>query len=91
MEYLYEWTKNIAFYMVVVTLALQLVPGQSFQKYIRFFVGLVLIFMLARPMLTLFGMTEEFEQLYRETKVQQEHMEREWKDDQTTRYFEEKE
>ena len=91
MEYLYEWTRNLAFYMVIITLVLQLIPGHGFQKYIRFFIGLVMIFMLARPMLKLFGIAEEFEKLYREAKVQQKQLEREWEDDQTTGYFETKE
>ena len=91
MEYLYDWTNNIAFYMVMITMVLQLVPGHSFQKYIRFFVGLVLIFMLARPVLTLFGIAEEFEQLYQETKMYEQQLEREWKDGQAAGVFKEKE
>jgi len=57
-EYIYEWMKNIAFYLVIIVVALQMVPGETYKKYIRFFAGLILILMLAGPVLKLFGMSE---------------------------------
>ncbi len=54
-DYIYEWMKNIAFYLVIVVVVLQMIPGETYKKYIRFFAGLILILMLAGPILTLFG------------------------------------
>ena len=56
--YIYEWMKNVAFYLVIIVVALQMIPGEIYKKYIRFFAGLILILMLAGPILNLFGMSE---------------------------------
>ena len=58
LEYIYEWMENIAFYLVIVEAVIQMIPGESYKKYIRFFAGLILILMLSGPILKIFGMTE---------------------------------
>ena len=58
LDYIYEWMKNIAFYMVIVVAAMQMVAGESYKKYIRFFAGMILILMLTGPILKIFGMSE---------------------------------
>ena len=55
-EYLYEWMKNIAFYMVLITAVIHILPNSDYKKYIRFFTGMVLVVMLATPLLKIFGM-----------------------------------
>lgn len=56
--YIYEWIENIAFYLVIVVTALHMIPGESYKRYIRFFVGMILILLLAGPILKLWGMSE---------------------------------
>ena len=34
--YLYEWIRNVAFYLVLVTALLHVLPRSGYQKYIRF-------------------------------------------------------
>ena len=63
-QYLYEWIQNIAFYMVLVMAAVQVLPNTGYKKYIRFFTGLVLILMLATPIFKLFGMDERLADVY---------------------------
>lgn len=58
LDYIYEWMENIAFYMVIVVAAMQMVSGESYKKYIRFFAGMILILMLTGPILKIFGMSE---------------------------------
>ena len=58
LDYIYEWMENIAFYMVIVVAAMQMVLGESYKKYIRFFAGMILILMLTGPILKIFGMSE---------------------------------
>ena len=43
LEEVYKWIQNIAVYLVVVTAMLHAVPGKDYERYIRFFSGLVLI------------------------------------------------
>lgn len=57
--YLYEWIRNVAFYLVLVTALLHVLPRSGYQKYIRFFTGLVLILLVLAPVLKLFQMEEE--------------------------------
>ena len=57
-EYLYEWLKDISFYLILVTAVTYVLPSNSYRKYIRFFTGLVLILMLLTPVLNLFRIEE---------------------------------
>ncbi len=74
-QYLYEWIGNIAFYMVMVTAVLHLLPNSDYQKYIRFFTGLVLVILLITPVLKIFGMDHQLTDLY-DSKEYQEQMKR---------------
>ena len=70
---LYEWLKDLSFYLILVTAVLYVLPSNSYRKYLRFFTGLVLIVLLITPVLNLFGMKpsvgeslmEEFEDEYK--------------------------
>lgn len=74
-QYLYEWIQNIAFYMVLVMAAVQVLPNTGYKKYIRFFTGLVLILMLATPIFKLFGMDERLADVY-DNEAYKEEIER---------------
>lgn len=63
-EAIYTWMKDIVFYLVIVTAVLEVLPGTTYQKYIRFFTGLVLMMLLLTPFLSLTGAGEVFAELY---------------------------
>ena len=63
-EYLYQWMENLAFYMVMITAVMHIIPDKGYQRYLRFFTGLVLIIMLAVPIVKLLGMESSWENLY---------------------------
>lgn len=71
-QYLYEWIQNIAFYMILVMMVIQVLPSTEYKKYIRFFTGLVLILMLAVPVLKLFGMDKSITDIYENETYQAE-------------------
>nr|WP_307998406.1 stage III sporulation protein AF [uncultured Merdimonas sp.] len=75
LQYFYEWIGNIAFYMVMVTAVLHLLPNSDYQKYIRFFTGLVLVILLITPVLKIFGMDHQLTDLY-DSREYQEQMQR---------------
>ena len=56
--FIYEWIRNIAFYMVLVTVVVQVLPNHTYKKYIRFFTGMILILLLMTPVLKLLHMKE---------------------------------
>ena len=64
--YLYEWIRNVAFYLVLVTALLHVLPRSGYPKYIRLFTGLVLILLVLAPVLKLFQMEEELRDAYRD-------------------------
>ena len=78
-ENLYAWIKNLAVFYLLFTMVLHLVPAGKYEKYVRFFMGLLLILILLIPVFTLFGKAEElgesFQLLYdkkeEERKVQE--------------------
>ncbi len=49
LESIYTWIENVAFYMVVMVATMQMIPGENYKKYVRFFVGLILIMMTIGP------------------------------------------
>lgn len=72
---IYEWIQNITVWLIVTTAVLHTIPGKDYGKYIRFFSGLVLIFLLATPILNLTGMKGEFEKLYKSSKYETQKQE----------------
>lgn len=61
----YEWIKNLAFYLVIMTAVLEVLPGDTYRKYIRFFTGLVMILLAVTPILKLTGSYGQFQAKYK--------------------------
>ena len=59
-NYLCEWIENLSMYLVIITVLFQVLPSNSYEKYVRFFAGLILILLLSGPLLKLFG-KEQFQ------------------------------
>ena len=53
LDFIYEWIQNIAFYLILITVLLHMLPDSDYKKYIRFFTGLILILLLITPVLKL--------------------------------------
>ena len=85
LEYIYQWIENIAFYLIIFTVAMQMIPNNNYKKYIQFFTGLILIIMLAGPILKIFGAEQEFQDFYKEAEFEQKVKEIE----EATKYLEE--
>lgn len=75
LESIYEWIKNIVFYLVIVTVVLEVIPGNGYKKYIQFFSGMVMILLLVTPILRLAGMEGTFTELYHSIAYEQEKQE----------------
>ncbi|MCI8292749.1 MAG: stage III sporulation protein AF [Hespellia sp.] len=74
-QYLYEWMTNAAFYLVIFTAVIQLLPNGSYHKYVRFFTGLILILLVLTPVFKIFGMEQQFWDLYSSRQYEQEQQE----------------
>lgn len=84
-SFFFEWTKNLAFYMVLVTMVVQMIPNNSYKKYVRFFIGLILIVMLTEPVFRILDMKDTFMDVYNSIEVDRKRKEIE----DATRYLEE--
>lgn len=59
LESVYTWIENLTFYMVIMVAAMQIIPGENYKKYIRFFIGLILILMVISPFLKIMNIEWE--------------------------------
>lgn len=49
MEELFEWIRNITYYLIFITVAMNLLPDKKYEKYLKFFAGMVLILLVLKP------------------------------------------
>lgn len=71
MEYLYEWMRNLAFYLVLLTAVLHLIANETYRKYIQFFTGLILVLLIAGPIFKIFGMEQKMVERYESLEYEQ--------------------
>ena len=64
-QYLYEWMSGIAYFMVLITILMHIIPDQGYQKYIRFFTGILLVVLFLTPVWKLIGMGEDVQKIYK--------------------------
>ena len=85
-RFLYGWIMNAAFYLVIFTAVLHVLPGEQYQKYVRFFTGLVIVVLLFSPLFKLLGMEHLFQGFRENAEYRQLQKEME----QTSDFLEEK-
>lgn len=60
MEQVYSLVKDIVVYLILVTIIMNLVGKSSYRKYISIFTGMVLILIIAKPIVSLFNLSDTF-------------------------------
>lgn len=60
----YSWIRNLVCCICLFHIFLQILPGGSFKKYVRFFGGMLLLLLAAGPLTDAAHMTEDFEQAW---------------------------
>lgn len=58
MGYIYAWVKNLVCFYILLTVVLHLLPKDNYQKYVRFFSGMLLTILVMSPVLSLMGNEE---------------------------------
>ena len=84
-HYLYEWVKNISFYLVLITALLHVLPDSGYKRYIRFFTGIVMMLMMMTPILNILGMDGQIDNFYKSREYEAKIKEIE----ESTRYIDE--
>ncbi len=72
MDYIYEWVQNIAIYLVLMTAIMQVVPNTEYQKYVKFYMGLVVVLMLCSPVIKILGLEQRVNITYSAKKYRME-------------------
>ena len=70
LEEIYSWIQNISVYLIVTAAVMHAIPGKEYEKYVRFFSGLVLILLLFTPLLKLTGKEGVFQNIYRSNEYE---------------------
>lgn len=85
MDELYEWIRNLTYYMLLVQMVLHMLPNGAYQKYVRFFAGLLLVLLISEPIFSLLRIKDTFDTFYYEQELEQHRKEIE----DAARYLEE--
>lgn len=72
MEYFYSWIQTIIFYMIFINFVVNLLPGKTYTRYIRLFMGMVLILLVIRPLTESLRLDEQLAQRFEELSFQNE-------------------
>ena len=52
---IYQWMKNLAFFHVLTTAVLHILPDKRYEQHIRLFMGLLLILLICTPVFAIVG------------------------------------
>ena len=72
MSYIYNWVKNLVCFYLLLTVVQHLLPKNSYQKYVRFFSGMLLTILVVSPVLSLLGDEELLRQKISQTEFFQD-------------------
>lgn len=72
MDILKKWVCSIVCYLCFVQVIEQLLPNDSYRKYVRFFCGLLLIILVATPLADLSGLSQKLEDAWRMAALKEE-------------------
>lgn len=72
MDGLLDWVGNILFFLVLITVAENLLPGKKYNKYIRLCAGMVLILLVVRPLTAGFHLEEQINGYFESFAFQQD-------------------
>lgn len=68
-----EWVKTMILSICVMTIITQLVPNEKYAKYVRFYSGLMILFIAAGPVLNLFSGENAFADVLRTEFLKEEY------------------
>lgn len=61
MEFFVQWIKRLAVFYIIASLLIHIIPGEKYRKYIRFFLGIVTMVLIMKPIGALFNADESYD------------------------------
>lgn len=62
MQAILDMVRMIAVFYLLEQMVLQLIPGERYERYVRFYLGLLLVLLLLQPVFQLFRLSEQLDQ-----------------------------
>lgn len=72
MEKLFDWIRNITYYLIFITVVINLLPNKKYEKYIRLFAGMVLILLVLKPITGGLRLEDTLARYFEEISLQKE-------------------
>lgn len=71
-EAIYGWMRGIACYFIFMTAVLNCLPDDRYRKYVKSFLGLILMLVFCGPVLKIFSLGDIISENYRTASIQEE-------------------
>ena len=62
MKAILDMVRMIAVFYLLEQMVLQLIPGERYERYVRFYLGLLLVLLLLQPVFQIFRLSEQLDQ-----------------------------
>ena len=62
MQPILDMVRMIAVFYLLEQMVLQLIPGERYERYVRFYLGLLLVLLLLQPVFQIFRLSEQLDQ-----------------------------
>lgn len=72
-----EWIKSFVGYVLIISVAMQMVPNPKYEQYVRLFAGFLLLVLLIQPILKIGSVDAYLEEQITEVIAEQERLEAE--------------
>lgn len=72
MEGIYGWVRNIVYYLIFMTIIINLLPAGKYEKYLRLFAGCILILLVIKPLTGGLRMEEKINAIFRTVTFENE-------------------
>ena len=69
---IYGWLRDVAVFFILMTAVLNILPEAKYRKYVQFFLGLVMVVVLCRPILALGNLESELEDMLGRLTLEEE-------------------
>lgn len=61
MQEILDLVRYVAIFYLLEQMVLNLLPGKMYEKYVRFYLGLLLVLLLLQPVFRIFRLTEQLD------------------------------
>lgn len=78
----YQWVRNLAVYYIILTALMHIVPSSQYGRYIRYFMGILLILIISSPLLNLLHLKEQMNGLFQKKMLEEEFLNPQWGEQQ---------